>query len=123
ISPCVTVSVRSSTATTLSYSLRNCISSIIGFTHASASSSIRRRNETQIGTDTTRYAERAFRVPSKERRGSDNMQHLFLSFRKIDLDFLLPRARLSRPIVQNREGTCGAQPAYRKSGRRGTEAE
>lgn len=47
---------------------------------------------------------RAVAVPSKERRSRDNMQHLSTSLRKIDLDFLLPRARLSRPIVQNREG-------------------
>jgi len=51
------------------------------------------------------------------------MQHLFISFRKIDLVFLLPQARLGRQIVQNREGTCGAQPAYRESGRGEIKAE
>ena len=49
---------------------------------------------------------------------SSPTKHLCTSFRKIDLDFLLPRVKLIRPTVLNRKGTCCAEQAYRKGGQK-----
>jgi hypothetical protein len=49
-------------------------------------------------------------------------KHLCTSFRKIDLEFLLPRVKLIRPTVLNRKETCCAEQAYCKGGQR-AEAE
>ena len=48
-------------------------------------------------------------------------QQVSTFFRKIDWEFLLPAAKLSRQKELNREGTCGAEQAYRKEV--GTKAE